>query len=165
MRFLCIWLHVCIRSHLFNSTFLTRVNCRNVIKIKYLLWRLGGGVLNSSSSIPGLRTQLRYNSHATTMRALTLLPLFYIHSVLAVPVNDAQIVLGETVAPADIFRGALVSTEENDVDAVVHNIENVLYEDKVETWFETGMEYVKQNGLLCTSFYVSGAPLTQVTQS
>ena len=90
------------------------------------------------------------------MRALTLLPLLYIHSALSAPASDAQIVLGETAALADALRGSLVPTEENVIGADIHNIENVSYEDKVETWVEEGREYVKQNGLVCTSSQYSG---------
>lgn len=90
------------------------------------------------------------------MRALTLLPLLYIHSALSAPASDAQIVLGETAALADALRGSLVPTEENVIGADIHNIENVSYEDKVETWVEEDREYVKQNGLVCTSSQYSG---------
>ena len=90
------------------------------------------------------------------MRALTLLPLLYIHSALSAPASDAQIVLGETAALADALRGSLVPTDENVIGADIHNVENVSYEDKVETWVEEGREYVKQNGLVCTSSQYSG---------
>lgn len=95
-------------------------------------------------------------SPASTMRALTLLPLLYIHSALSAPASDAQIVLGETAALADILRDSLVSTEENVIGADIHNVENDSYEDKVETWVEEDREYVKQNGLVCTSSQCSG---------
>jgi hypothetical protein len=85
------------------------------------------------------------------MRALTLLPLLYIRSALTAPASDAQIVLGETAALVDTLRG-LVSTEGN----VIHNVEDVSYEDKVETWVEEDREYVKQNGLVCASFQYPG---------
>ena len=90
------------------------------------------------------------------MRALTLLPLLYIHSALSAPASDAQIVLGETAALADALRGSLVPTDENVIGADIHNVENVSYEDKVETWVEEDREYVKQNGLVCTSSQYSG---------
>ncbi|KAH9996036.1 Alpha/Beta hydrolase protein [Russula vinacea] len=81
------------------------------------------------------------------MRALTFLPLLYIHSALTAPASDVQIVLGETAALADTLRGGLVSTEGNVIGSGVH-IENDLHEDKVETWVEEDREYVKQNGLV-----------------
>ena len=90
------------------------------------------------------------------MRALTLLPLLYIHSALSAPASDAQIVLGETAALADALRGSLVPTEENVIGADKHHVENVSNEDKVETWIEEDREYVKQNGLVCTSSQYSG---------
>ena len=90
------------------------------------------------------------------MRALTLLPLLYIHSALSAPASDAQIVLGETAALSDTLRDSLVSTEEKVIGAVIHNVENISYEDKVETWVEEDREYLKQNGLVCTSSQCSG---------
>jgi hypothetical protein len=81
----------------------------------------------------------------STMRALTLLPLLFIHSAFAAPASDAQIVLGETTALVDTLRGGHVYTEGKDVG-------NISSEDKVETWVEEDREYVKQNGLVCTSF-------------
>lgn len=92
---------------------------------------------------------------ALTMRALTLLPLLYIHSVLSAPASDAQIVLGETAALADTLRDSLVSTETKVIGAEVHNVEDVSHQDKVESWVEEDREYVKQNGLVCTSFQCS----------
>jgi hypothetical protein len=82
------------------------------------------------------------------MRALTLLPLLYIHSALTAPANDAQVILGETAALVDTLRGGLVSTEGN----LIHNVD----EDKVETWVEEDREYVKQNGLVCAFFQYPG---------
>jgi hypothetical protein len=76
------------------------------------------------------------------MRALTLLPLLFIHSAFAAPASDAQIVLG-----------GHVYTEGKDV---IHHVGNVSTEDDVETWVEEGQEYVKQNGLVCTSFQRPG---------
>lgn len=84
------------------------------------------------------------------MRALTLLPLLYIHSALTAPASDAQIVLGESAAFADTLRGGLVSTEGNVIGSGIHNVEDDSHEDKVETWVEEDREYVKQNGLVCT---------------
>jgi hypothetical protein len=86
------------------------------------------------------------------MRPLTLLPLLYIHSALAAPASDAQIILDETAALVDASRGGLVSTEGNVIGSGIHNVENDSHEDKVETWVEEGREYVKQNGLVCTFF-------------
>ncbi len=86
------------------------------------------------------------------MRALTLLPLLYIHSALAAPASDAQFVLGETAAIVDTLRGGHVSTTEgSNVGTVTHNAGNVSSEDEVETWVEEDREYVKQNGLVCKS--------------
>ncbi|KAI9507817.1 Alpha/Beta hydrolase protein [Russula earlei] len=82
------------------------------------------------------------------MKALALLPLLYIYSALAAPANDVQIVLGETAALVDTSREILVSTDENDVGVVVHDVGNVSYKDKGKTRFEMGREFVKQNGLL-----------------
>ena len=84
------------------------------------------------------------------------MPLLYIHSALSAPASDAQIVLSETAALADTLRDGLVSTEENIIGGDIHNAENVSYEDKVETWVEEDREYVKQNGLVCTSSQCSG---------
>jgi hypothetical protein len=91
-----------------------------------------------------------------TMRALTLLPLLFIHSAFAAPASDAQIVLGETTAVIDTLRGGHVYTEEEDVGTMIHNAGNVSSEDEVETWVEEDREYVKQNGLVCTSFQQPG---------
>jgi len=79
------------------------------------------------------------------MRALTLIPLLYLHSTFAAPASDGQIVLGETAALVDTLREGFVPNVENDVATVIHNGEN---EDKVETWVEKGKEFVKQNGLV-----------------
>jgi len=86
------------------------------------------------------------------MRALTLLPLLFIHPAFAAPASDAQIVLGETTALVDTLRGGHVYTEGKDVGTVIDHVGNVSSEDEVETWVEEGREYVKQNGLVCTSF-------------
>jgi hypothetical protein len=85
------------------------------------------------------------------MRALTLLPLLFVHSAFAAPASDAQIVLGETTALVDTLRGGHVYTEEKDAGPAVHHPE-----DEVETWVEEDREYVKQNGLVCTSFQRPG---------
>lgn len=87
------------------------------------------------------------------MRALTLLPLLFVHSAFAAPASDAQIVLGETTALVDTLRGGHVYTEGKDA---VHHAGNVSPEDEVETWVEEDREYVKQNGLVCTSFQRPG---------
>jgi hypothetical protein len=50
-----------------------------------------------------------------------LLPLLYIHSALAAPSSDAQIVLGETAALVDTLREPLISLEENDIGAGIPN--------------------------------------------
>jgi hypothetical protein len=80
------------------------------------------------------------------MRALTLLPLLFIHSAFAAPASDAQIVLGETTAVVDVYP------EGKGVETVIHQGGNVSSEDEVETWVEEDREYVKQNGLVCMSF-------------
>jgi hypothetical protein len=87
------------------------------------------------------------------MRALTLLPLFFIHSAFAAPASDAQIVLGETTALVDTLRGGHVYTEGKDVGTVIHHTSS---EDEAETWVEEDREFVKQNGLVCTSFQLPG---------
>lgn len=94
----------------------------------------------------------------TTMRALTLLALLYIHSAFAAPASDAQIVLGEAAALVDTLREGFVSAVEDAVSTVIDNVENFSYEDTVETWFEKGKEFVKQNGLVCTSLHSSAIP-------
>ena len=99
------------------------------------------------------------------MKVLTLLPLLYVHSVLAAPASDAQIVLGETAAVAHPFGEGLVSAEENDVSTTIHKFEDVSYDDKAETWSEKGREFVKQNGLVCTSFHFPGVPSAQFARS
>jgi len=86
------------------------------------------------------------------MLALTLLPLLFIHSAFAAPASDAQIVLGETAALVDTLRGGHAYTEGKDVGAVIHHAGNVSSENEVESWVEEDREYVKQNGLVCTSF-------------
>jgi len=83
------------------------------------------------------------------MRALPLLPLLFIHSAFAAPASDAQIVLSETTP---LVHGY---TEGKDVAAVIHD-GNVSFNDEVETWVEEDKEYVKQNGLVCTSFQRPG---------
>ena len=93
------------------------------------------------------------------MRALTLLPLLYIHSAFAAPPSDGQIVLGKAPALVDALREGFVPKVEHDVATVIHNGEN---EDKVETWVEKGKEFVKQNGLVCTYFHSSRVSLTQL---
>ena len=90
------------------------------------------------------------------MRALTLLQLLFIRSAFAAPASDAQIVLGETTAVVDTLRGGHVYTEGKDVGTVIHNAGFVSFEDEVETWVEEDREYVKQNGLVCTSFQRPG---------
>jgi len=94
----------------------------------------------------------------TAMRALTLLPLLYIHSAFAAPASDAQIVLGEAAALVDTLREGFVSAVEDAVSTVIDNVENMSFEDTVETWFEKGKEFVKQNGLVCTSLHSSVIP-------
>jgi hypothetical protein len=118
-----------------------RVDCRAQIAAEYEF----GGICSRVSFWLQLCIA---TSPALIMRALTLLPLLYIHSALTAPASDAQIVLGETAALVDTLRGGLVSTEGN----VIHKVENVSYEDKVETWVEEDRDYVKQNGLVCASF-------------
>jgi hypothetical protein len=93
------------------------------------------------------------------MKVLALLPLLYIHSALAAPPSDVQIVLGQAAALVDALREGFVSTVENDVATVVHNTE---YKDRVESWVENGKEFVEQNGLTCTSFHRSGSPSAQL---
>jgi hypothetical protein len=88
------------------------------------------------------------------MKALTLLSLLYIPAVLAAPATDTQIVLGETAALVDTLHEGLIYSEEIG-PGTVHNTENFSHEDKAETWFERGREFVKQNGLVCTSFHLS----------
>jgi hypothetical protein len=82
------------------------------------------------------------------MRALTLLPLLYLPTAFAAPGgdHDTQAVFGKSAALADTAYG-------NNSQHVVHNGGNVLQEDnlKVETWSEEGTEFIKQNGLVCTS--------------
>jgi hypothetical protein len=95
------------------------------------------------------------------MKAWTLLPLLYIRSAFAAPASDAQIVLGEAAALVDTLREGFVSTVENDVATAIHNVE---YGDKVETWFENSKEFVKQNGLVCTSLHRSGMPSAQLAR-
>ena len=87
----------------------------------------------------------------STMRALTLLPLFFIRSAFAAPASDAQVALGQTTA-VDTLRGGHVHTEGKDVIPSG----NISSEDEVETWLEEDREYVKQNGLVCTSFQLPG---------
>jgi hypothetical protein len=86
------------------------------------------------------------------MRALTLLPLLYIHSALAAPASDAQVFLGENAVVDTLHGGHVSTTEGNNVVTVTHDAGNVSPEDEVETWVEEDREYVKQNGLVCTSF-------------
>lgn len=88
------------------------------------------------------------------MKALTLLSLLYIPVVLAAPATDTQIVFGETAALVDTLREGLVYSEEIG-PFTEHNTENFSHEDKAETWFERDREFVKQNGLVCTSFHLS----------
>ncbi len=90
------------------------------------------------------------------MRALTLLPLLYIHSAFAAPANDAQIVLGEAAALVDTLQGGHLSTGGNVVGTVIHDAANVSSEDEMETWVEEDREYVKQNGLVCMYFQRPG---------
>ena len=105
-------------------------------------------------------TQL--SSTNATMRALTLLPLLYIHSALAAPSSDGQIVLGEAAALVDALREGFLPKAENDVANVINNAE---HEDKAETWEEKGKEFVKQNGLVCAYFCSSRVSSTQLAQS
>jgi hypothetical protein len=95
------------------------------------------------------------------MRALTLLPLLYIRSAFAAPANDAQVVLGEAAALIDTLREGFIPTVENDVATVINNVE---YDNNVESWVENGKEFVKQNGLVCTSFHRSRIPSAQLAQ-
>jgi hypothetical protein len=95
------------------------------------------------------------------MKVLRLLPLLYIHSALAAPASNGQIVLGEAAAVVDTSREGFISTVENDAATVIHNTE---YEDRVETWVENGKEFVKQNGLVCASFHRSGLPSAQLVR-
>jgi len=90
------------------------------------------------------------------MRVLTLLPLLFVNSASAAPASDAQIVFGETTARVDTSRGSHVYPEGKDVGTVIHHAENVSFGDDVESWVEENREYVKQNGLICTSFQRSG---------
>ncbi len=90
------------------------------------------------------------------MRTLTLLPLLFIHSAFAAPASDAQIVLGETTGIVDTLRGGHVYTGGKGVETVIPHAGNVSSEDEVETWVEEDREYVKQNGLVCTSFQRPG---------
>jgi len=90
------------------------------------------------------------------MKALTFLPLLFIHSAFAAPASGAQVVLGETSALVDTLRGGHIYTEGKDVGTVIHDAGNVSSEDEVETWVEEDREYVKQNGLVCTSFQRPG---------
>jgi hypothetical protein len=85
------------------------------------------------------------------MRALTLLPLLYLPAVLAAPGrdHDAQVVFGKSAALADAAYG---NEGQHVVGPVVHSGGNALLEDKVESWSEEGKEFIKQNGLVCTSF-------------
>jgi len=98
------------------------------------------------------------------MRALTLLPLFYIPIALAAPGrdHDAQTVLGESAALVDTVQEGFAYGHV--VGPVVHNCGNALPEDKVETWSEEGKEFMKQNGLVCMSFValtsLSAQPVT-----
>lgn len=85
------------------------------------------------------------------MRALSLLPLLFIHSAFAAPATDAQIVLGETTTPVNTLLGGHVYTEGKDVGADIHHAGIFSSEDEVETWVEDDREYVKQDGLVCTS--------------
>ena len=101
------------------------------------------------------------------MRALTLLPLFYIPIALAAPGrdHDAQTVLGESAALVDaVQEGFAYGNNNHVVGPVVHNVGNALPEDKVETWSEEGKEFMKQNGLVCMSFValtsLSAQPVT-----
>jgi hypothetical protein len=86
------------------------------------------------------------------LRALTLLPLVYIPTLLAAPATDVQIVLGETVSIVDTLHNGLSYSEEKN-GAVL----DVAYDgtstdaNKAQTWFEEGKEFLKQNGLTCMS--------------
>ena len=92
------------------------------------------------------------------MRALTLLPLLCLPAAFAAPGHDhdAQVAFGQSAALADASQHV--------VQPVAHNCENALQEDKLETWSEEGREFVKQNGLVCTSFValksLSAQPVT-----
>lgn len=90
------------------------------------------------------------------MRALSLLPLLFIHSAFAAPATDAQIVLGETATPVDALRGGHVYTEGKDIGSDIHHTGIVSSEDEVETWVEDDRVHVKQNGLVCTSLQRPG---------
>jgi len=81
------------------------------------------------------------------MKALALLPLLYVSVTLAAPATDTQIVFSETAALVDTLREGLIYSEEIG-PGTVHNSENFSHEDKAETWFEKGREFVKQNGLV-----------------
>lgn len=99
------------------------------------------------------------------MRALTLLPLLYIPAALAAPGHDhhAQVVFGKSAALADAVREGLAHGNNNQhvVGPLVHNDGNTLQGDKVETWSEEGREFIRQNGLVCTSFGALTSPSAQ----
>ena len=80
------------------------------------------------------------------MRALTLLPLLCLPTAFAAPGHDhdAQVAFGQSAA--------LTGASQHVVEPVAHNGGNALQDDKLETWSEDGTEFVKQNGLVCTSF-------------
>ena len=94
------------------------------------------------------------------MRVLTLLPLLYtplyFPTALAAPGCDhvAQVVFGNPAVRADAVHEGLAYGNKNQdvVQPVAHNSGNPLQEDKVESWSEEGREFMKQNGLVCTSF-------------
>jgi hypothetical protein len=129
--------------------FLNKVTCHRVIEKLHI-----SGLMSVKSAVSGVRNrswfwfvaQFRIFPNLTTMRALTLLPLLFIHSAFAAPASDAQIVLGETTAVVDVYP------EGKGVETVIHQGGNVSSEDEVETWVEEDREYVKQNGLVCMSF-------------
>ncbi|KAH9975097.1 serine carboxypeptidase [Lactifluus volemus] len=81
------------------------------------------------------------------MKALTLLPLLYIPTLLAAPATDVQIVLSETVSVADTLHNGLSCSEENGAVLDVAYDGTSTDANKAETWFEEGKEFLKENGL------------------
>jgi hypothetical protein len=86
------------------------------------------------------------------MKALTLLPLLYIPTLLAAPATDVQIVLSETVSVVDtLYNGLSYSEEENGAVLDVAHDGTSTDANKADSWFEEGKEFLKQNGLTCMS--------------
>lgn len=80
----------------------------------------------------------------STMKAASLLPLFALPVVLAVPATE-QIVLGGVEAIAGAIGGPLVDIAES----VKHVLDDVFSKEKVTKWVDDGKEFIAKNGLTC----------------